>query len=73
MVPSSLLACITEISAVSGRSAARTSSGFTTPVEPTFTRVTATPSRSSCAQAASTAGCSMALVMTCLAVPWVEE
>ncbi len=70
MVPSSLFACITEISTVSGRSAARTSSGFTTPADPTFTRVTATPSRSNCAHALSTAGCSMALVTTCFVAAW---
>ena len=39
--------------------------GTTMPPEPTRRRVTATPSRSSCRQGASTAGCSMALVITC--------
>jgi hypothetical protein len=49
-----------------GRRARRTSSGSTVPPAPTGRRVTATPSRSSWAQGPSTAGCSMALVMTCL-------
>ena len=48
--PVSLLACMMETSTVSGRSARRTSSGSTTPSAPTGRRVTATPSRSSCAQ-----------------------
>src|ERR1017187_4564584 len=69
MVPSSLLACMTETSTVSGRSARRTSSGSTRQSGLTRRRVISTPSRSNCSQGPSTAGCSTALTMACLAAP----
>ncbi len=66
--PVSLLACMMETSTVSGPQRAAHVVGIHHAVRrPRGRRVTATPSRSSCAHGPSTAGCSMALVMTCRA------
>ena len=62
IVPTSLLACITETSTVSGRMAARTASGSTSPSRLTGTTVTSNPSRPSAAIESRTALCSMAVV-----------
>ncbi len=57
--PVSLLACITETSTVSGRSAARSRSGSSRPSRSTSRSVTSKPSRSSARSESSTALCSV--------------
>ena len=62
IVPTSLLAAMTETRTVSGRIAAATSAAATIPDGPTPTRVTSKPSRSSDRHGSSTAACSIAVV-----------
>ncbi len=63
--PVSLFACISETSAVSGRSASATCSGSIVPSGRGRSHVTSKPSRSSCLQASTPARCSTREVTTC--------
>ncbi len=65
IVPTSLLACMIVTRIVSGRSAAATSAGETSPSAPTGSRLTSNPSFSRKVQTLSTAGCSKAEVTMC--------
>jgi hypothetical protein len=66
MVPTSLLASITETIAVSGDRAAFKASRFTSPFRSTGRNVTRYPWRSSHSAECRTAWCSMEVVMMCL-------
>ena len=64
-LPASLLACITDTSAVSGRNARSTAASETQPVSSTGTTLSSQPWSRSAAAGAATAGCSILLITRC--------